>query len=413
MILSKEYLNGITKNGLDLNHNCSYFNKKLPWQFEHDGFGSWGITKAELVMISPDKYFSDIVELVGTHTELDAYPHDKKIIESMKSEVNEMTNSMNKDSWRYDIPFVLIDSSKENKSGQDGRHRMAVMKEMNIESVPCLYLYKTKKKKKNMHDQTLLDSLESYHLSEMKSANNGKDEKGFFICTNVVAARTGVQKYYGKELGVIDPNLNDDIFYLERPPEEVFSDATMKSFNGAAFTNNHPEERRVTSTNSKYLMKGIVTNPRKANWLDDEGNELLLVDVIVSDEDTIKDIEGGKIQVSAGYSWDYDVIDLGARRLRIKDIRANHLALVNNGRAKSAMILDEEINQIEEIMLDHKVIEEIDLDAKGGEDMANETVHTFSHTGADGKKKILEVRGIEDKAEAKEFVTEFLKEEKK
>ena len=394
---------------IDLVHNCKYFNQKLPWQFEHDGFGSLGITDAKLVMVSPDKYFEDVVSLVGTHTELDVYPHDNDLIEDMKQRVSEQMSAIsNKESHKWDIPYILIDTSKENRSSQDGRHRMAVMKEMSIESVPCLYLYKTKKKKKNLQDQKLLlDSPDGYFLPEMLSENNGKMANGFLTLTNVVAARTGVQKYYGKEMFSNKETLND-VFYLERPAEEVFSAKTMASFNGIAFTDGHPKESRVTTKNQKELVKGIVTNPRKADYLDDEGNELLLVDVIVKDEELIKDIEKGKKQVSAGYAWDFDVIDRGARRLRIKNIIANHLALVGRGRAKSAMIMDSiEEDQIKEIILDEETKE---LNLNGGENMADEKVYKFSLKDSN---EVIEARGFDSEEEAEEVVTQYFKEKNK
>lgn len=389
---------------MDLNHNCQYFNQKLPWQFEHDGFGSLGITDAKLVMISPDKYFEDVVNLVGTHTELDVYPHDSNILEDMKKHLNqELSNPNNTNNWKWDIPYILIDSSKEQRSTQDGRHRMAVMSEMKIKQVPCLYLYKTKKRKKNLQDhELLLDSPDGYFLTEMISENNGRDAKGYLVCSNVVAARTGIQQYFGKEMFSNKKYLND-VFYLERPAEEVFSEETMASFNGAAFTDGHPKGGRVTSKNSKELSKGMVVNPRKADYLDDEGNELLLVDVIITDEDLANDVEKGKKQVSAGYAWDFDVIDLGARRLRIKNIRANHLALVGRGRAKSAMIkdsLDEE--EIKEIILDTK-IKEISLN--GGEDMAEKLKkYKFSLTDTN---EIIEATGFESEEEAEEAIKQY------
>lgn len=391
---------------MNLDHNCQYFNKKLPWQFEHDGFGSLGITDAKLVMISPDKYFEDVVNLVGTHTKLDVYPQDTMILEDMKKHLNqELSNPNNTNKWKWDIPYILIDSSKEKRSSQDGRHRMAVMSDMKIKEVPCLYVYKTKPRKKNLQDhELLLDSPDGYFLTEMLSENNGKDDKGYLVCTNVVAARTGIQKYYGKEMFKNKSVLND-IFYLERPPEELFSEATMASFNGAAFTDGHPKTR-VTSKNSKQLAKGITTNPRKADYLDDEGNELLLVDVIVHDETLIKDIEMGKKQVSAGYAWDFDVIDFGARRLRIKNIRANHLALVGKGRAKSAMIMDSIDDEIKEIILDEE-IKQISLD--GGETMADEKLFKFSLKDSN---EIIEARGFETEAEAEEAIKQLYKEKK-
>ena len=393
---------------IDLSHNCQYFNEKLPWQFEHEGFGSLGITDAKLVMISPDQYFEDVVKLVGTHTEMDVYPHDANLIEDMKNRASEeLTMSNNKDQWKWDIPYILIDTSNEKRSSQDGRHRMAVMKEMSIDLVPCLYLYKTKKRKKNLQDHALLlDSPEGYFLPEMLSPNNGRDAKGYLVCTEVVAARTGIQKYFGREM-FLNKSTQDDVFYLERPASEVFSEKTMRSFNGAAFTDGHPKGGRVTSKNSKELSKGIVVNPRKADYLDDEGNELLLVDVIITDEKVAQDVEKGKKQVSVGQSWEFDVIDMSAKRLRIKDIIANHLALVGSGRAKTAMIMDSIEDEIKEIILDEK-IKPISLD--GGETMADEKLFKFSLKDSN---EVIEARGFKDETEAEEAVKQYYKEKNK
>lgn len=390
---------------INLSHNCQYFNEKLPHQFEHDGFGSLGITKAKLVMISPDQYFEDVVKLVGSHTEVDVYPHDKDLIEDMKTNVSkELIMTKNKDSWKWDIPFILIDTSKEKRSSQDGRHRMAVMSEMSIESVPCLYLYKTKVRKKNLHDHELLmDSPDGYFLSEMLSPNNGRDDKGYLICTEVVATRTGIVKYLGKEMFKNKSTLND-IFYVERTADEVFSEKTMASFNGAAFTDGHPKGGRVTSKNSKELAKGVVVNPRKADYLDEDGNELLLVDVIITDEKVAQDVEKGKKQVSVGYAWDFEVIDRIAKKLRVKNIVANHLALVGSGRAKTAMIMDSLDGQVKEITLLDEKVKEISLN--GGETMADEKLFKFSLKDSN---EIIEARGFEEEIEAEEAVIQYLK----
>ena len=392
---------------INLTHNCQYFNEKLPYQFEHDGFGSLGITEVKLVMVSPDQYFEDIVKLVGTHTKIDVYPHDTDLIEDMKNNISqELTMAKTKDTWKWDIPFILIDTSKEKRSSQDGRHRMAVMKEMSIKSVPCLYLYKTKKRKKNLQDNALLlDSPEGYFLSEMLSPNNGRDEKGYLVCTEVVATRTGIVKYLGKEMFKNKSTLND-VFYVERPASEVFSKETMASFNGAAFTDGHPKGGRVTSKNSKELSKGMVINPRKADYLDEDGNELLLVDVIITDEKVAQDVEKGKKQVSIGYAWDFDVIDRIAKKLRVKNIIANHLALVGSGRAKTAMIMDSIDDQVKEITLDEE-IKQISLD--GGETMADEKLFKFSLKDSN---EVIEARGFENEEDAEEAVKQYYNEKK-
>lgn len=260
----------------------------------------------------------------------------------------------------------------------------------------------------------LLDSPDEYYTSQVLSDNIRKDDNGFLILTNIVAARTGVQKYYGREMGVNDPSLHDEIFYLERPPEEVFSDETIKSFNSAVFTDGHPHtEKRVTSTNGARLIKGNLRNARKADWKDKNGNELLLVDAVIHDEKVIQDILNGKRQVSAGYSWDYDIINWEERKLKVKTIRANHLALVDRGRAGSAMILDEEaIQKLDMVIpLDNKEnIKQILIDEEGGEDMADEKVHKFS-VGEKEEYREYHVKGDFTREEAEGLVRDLIDEE--
>jgi hypothetical protein len=255
----------------------------------------------------------------------------------------------------------------------------------------------------------LLDSPDEYFTSQVISDNIKKDDNGFLILTNIVAARTGVQKYYGKELGITDPQLKDEMFYLERPPEVVFDSETIKSFNSAAFTDGHPiEERRVTATNGGKLIKGNLRNARKAKFKDENGNELLLVDAVITDEKVIQDILNGKRQVSAGYAWDYKVISLEEHKLKVTKIRANHLALVDRGRAGTAVILDEDIDIV--IPLNHKEnITKILID-EGGEDVADEKVHKFS-VGENEDYHEYHVKGDFTKEEAQQIVLDLIDQE--
>jgi hypothetical protein len=245
----------------------------------------------------------------------------------------------------------------------------------------------------------LIDSPDSYFLTEMLSKNNGIDNRGFLVCTQVIAARTGVQQYYGREIGVLIDSMKNDIFYLERSADEVFHPDAIKSFNNAPFVDNHPTERIVNLDNYKNLAKGYATNARKADFKDKDGNELLLVDVVVTDKESIKLIQKGKKQISAGYSWKSEIVNLDKRIVKVKDIRANHLALVDHGRAGSTVILDND--NIEPLFINDKKYE-------GGESMSDvKPVHKFAH-----EDKIYQVQGIENKDEARKVVTEFLKESK-
>jgi hypothetical protein len=254
--------------------------------------------------------------------------------------------------------------------------------------------------------QFLKDSPDSYYVTEIISENIARDNRDFLICTNVIAARTGTQEYLGKEIGVADPSLHDTIFYLERPAEEVFSEKTLKSFDNAPFTDGHPFEKNVNSKNSKTLLKGFVRNARKADFKDDNGNELLIVDVVVTDEALIKLIENGKREVSAGYSWKHEVVNFDQRRIKVTEIRANHLALVHKGRAGSAMIMDEEGNELEKLVL----IEKIENPKIIGGNVMDQKEFKFK-ADVNGEEKTLVVRGFDTKEEAKEAALELLKDE--
>ena len=263
-------------------------------------------------------------------------------------------------------------------------------------------------------EQLILDAPDSYYLTEKISENWYKDNRGFLILTEVVAARTGTQNYIGRELGVSDPDLINEIFYLERPEEEVFHPDALKSYEGAPFTDNHPVEKNVNVRNSRNLTKGHCRNARKASYKDKNGESLVLVDVVVTDESMIKKIENGQLHVSAGYSWDYEVIDLDKRRIKVKNIRINHLASVKRGRAGTAMIMDEDNTSINDDIIDlvdEDFIPEIVVN-EGGETMPDKDKFKFSHKTEDGKKRILALDGFKTEAEAKEAAIAYIKSEK-
>ena len=61
----------------------------------------------------------------------------------------------------------------------------------------------------------------------------------FLICRNVPIARIGDQDYLGSEIG-LDGDEAGKVIPVHRNPEEVFSDATIASFEGKPVTNDHP-----------------------------------------------------------------------------------------------------------------------------------------------------------------------------
>ena len=70
------------------------------------------------------------------------------------------------------------------------------------------------------------------------SPNQLETDEGFLICRNVPIARTGDQQYLASELGLD----GDKVVTVHRPEEEVFSEATIASFEGKPVTDNHPSE---------------------------------------------------------------------------------------------------------------------------------------------------------------------------
>lgn len=158
------------------------------------------------------------------------------------------------------------------------------------------------------------------------SPNISEMPNGFLICKNVPIARTGEQEYLGSELE-LDDERADQIVKVIREESEVFSPETLASFEGAIFTDEHPSSE-VTTQNVQYLQKGFVKDVRRGEGAD---ADKILADIIVTDPVTIGEImNGGKREISCGYQCEYVEQD---GKIYQKNIRGNHVALVDSGRA--------------------------------------------------------------------------------
>lgn len=177
----------------------------------------------------------------------------------------------------------------------------------------------------------------AYYGSKL-SKNMTKTPEGFLICKNVPIARTGVQKYLGRELG-LDGKL-DEIVKVYRIEEEVFTPQVFASFEGKVFTEEHPDDW-VTPMNAQVYMKGAVTNVRRGA---DSESDLLLADIIVYNDRQIREIESReKREVSCGYECGYTEYKDGYKQI---NIIGNHVALVSAGRAgERVAIRDNEMKE--------------------------------------------------------------------
>lgn len=166
------------------------------------------------------------------------------------------------------------------------------------------------------------------------SPNQIETGEGFLICKNVPIARTGDQDYLGEEIGLTGRDAGK-VVKVFRPPEEVFADAALASFEGKPVTNDHPPTLIGPDDVSVY-EKGHAQNVRRGT---DEWDGYVLADLHIHDRELIDAIQNGKREISCGY--DFEPVDNGDGTYTQKNIRGNHIAVVERGRAgHRAAILD-------------------------------------------------------------------------
>lgn len=160
----------------------------------------------------------------------------------------------------------------------------------------------------------------SYFGSKI-SPNKVETKEGFLICRNVPIARVGSQDYLGKEFGQDDRP--EDLFRVNRHPEDVFDEAAIASFEGKPVTDLHPGEN-VSPENFSNYAKGHIQNVRRKG-------DRLVADLFINDAKLISDIQNKvKVEVSCGYTCDY--VEDGNDFKQV-NIRGNHVAVVPSGRA--------------------------------------------------------------------------------
>lgn len=166
------------------------------------------------------------------------------------------------------------------------------------------------------------------------SPNQIETGEGFLICRNVPIARTGDQEYLGREIGLTGSDAGR-VITVRRPPEEVFSDAALASFEGKPVTNDHPPDL-IGPDDVSFYEKGHAQVVRRGTG---EWQDYVVADLHIHDRELISAIQGGKREISCGYECDY--VSNGDGTYSQKTIRGNHIAVVDRGRAgKRAAILD-------------------------------------------------------------------------
>ena len=162
-----------------------------------------------------------------------------------------------------------------------------------------------------------------------------KTPEGYLVCVDSPIARVGPQEYRFKD---IYPDSDDEtMIIIDRKPEDVFSDETLASFENKPLTNEHPMEN-INPDNFKNYVVGFARDIHEGTF---EEQPVVLGTLIFTDAEAISDIENGrKTELSCGY--DCDIIKENGVLCQ-KNIRGNHIALCEVGRAGIAKILDSEV----------------------------------------------------------------------
>lgn len=185
------------------------------------------------------------------------------------------------------------------------------------------------------------------------------DEHADLVARDSRIARTGVQTYLARELGlhkVIDSIRPNDMVRLYRPPEQVFKQSAMDSFQLVPLTLEHPVDALVTEDNWQAVVVGTVRDAKQSG-------EYVTATVTVSSRDAKAAVRAGKIGLSAGYSFDLDftsgVSPSGEAYDGIQtNIYGNHVALVSKARCGAACRIGDTENDSHggEVMADKKIV---------------------------------------------------------
>ena len=143
-----------------------------------------------------------------------------------------------------------------------------------------------------------------------------------FLRVDAKISRTGVQLY---------SDADGNTWGEYRDPVEVFHPDALRSFEMSVLTNDHPAEF-VTARNVKDVQVGHAGSDVRRDGIH------VAASIVVTDADTIAAIKKGKTELSCGYTATL-VRDTGATpegatfAARQTNIRGNHVAIVDHGRA--------------------------------------------------------------------------------
>lgn len=154
------------------------------------------------------------------------------------------------------------------------------------------------------------------------------DNNGWLEVKDNPISKAGVFDYLGAEIGAPEP---DRIYKVFRPPEELASEETIKSFRLTPFIVDHEMLGKNATPAEKKGIQGVIGENVYYDHPYLRGNIKIFSDAALSD------ISSGKIDLSPDYRSRYDFGNPGvyegeAYEVVQRHLRGNHLALVDEGR---------------------------------------------------------------------------------
>jgi hypothetical protein len=162
-----------------------------------------------------------------------------------------------------------------------------------------------------------------YDTGEVKGKASRTDEG--YVRAEAIVTRTGVFAYRNA-----DGSTRREL----RHPDDVFERASLDSMKMIPITNNHPTNKLVNSDNAKELTIGGIGENISVD------GKFVLASMVITHKDGVDSIDLGRKELSLGYTVDLEKVDgeYNGERYdhRQRNIRYNHLAIVDRARAGAA-----------------------------------------------------------------------------
>lgn len=172
-----------------------------------------------------------------------------------------------------------------------------------------------------------LNHFDSITINHNDKGSLKKTNEGF-LKGDAPVAQVGIMSYIMEDGSVLKEFV---------PPETLFNIDSMDSLHLKPVTNQHPAEKRVTSENAAFRQVGTMGENVR------QDGKLLMSNMVVTDDMTVEDVEGGVQELSPGYTAEviFEKGEFEGQKFDAIQTRRtyNHVAVVDHARGGSEIRL--------------------------------------------------------------------------